>query len=202
MYGAYLEEDSKSDDYDYDSKSDDYDYDMLEDYDDMLEQDAYLTQKKKKDDDSIDSEDLMDLIEMLEDSDDQLTNKKAYLKKQKKEEKDSEDDAQDMLEDYDAYLQEHPDDVETRDYTDAPLASVQGTWEYTYEPKTYETVAPVADKDMHPYTKNMAYLKKGDRKHSKVETRDYTHAPLASVQGTWDYTYEPKTYETVAPVAS
>merc|ERR550534_3583473 len=157
MYGAYLEEEDPISDY-----ADDYDYDMLDDYDDMLEQDAYLTQKKKKDDDSIDSEDLMDLIEMLEDSDDRLTNKKAYLKKQN-EEKDSEDDAQDMLEDYDAYLQEHPDDVETRDYTDAPLASVQGTWDYTYEPKTYETVAPVAGKDMHPYTKNMAYLKKGDR---------------------------------------
>merc|ERR550534_1039614 len=238
MYGAYLEEDSKSDDYDYDSKSDDYDYDMLEDYDDMLEQDAYLTQKKKKDDESIDSDDLMDLIEMLEDSDDQLTNKKAYLNKQKKEEKDSEDDAQDLLEDYDAYLQEHPDDVQgTWDYTYelktyetvAPVASVPETWKYTYEPKTweytyepktwdytyepktweytyepntYETVAPVAGKDMHPYTNNMAYLKKGDRKHSKVETRHYTHAPVASVQGTWDYTYEPKTYETVAPVAS
>merc|ERR1719419_87214 len=139
--------------------------------------------------------------------------------------------------------------VETRDYTHAPLASVQGTWDYTYEPKTYETIAPVASvpetweytyepktweytyepktwdytyepktweytyepntyetvapvagKDMHPDMTNMAYLKKGDRKH--VETRDYTYAPLASVQGTWDYTYEPKTYETVAPVAS
>merc|ERR1711970_1590618 len=67
---------------------------------------------------------------------------------------------------------------------DRKHSKVQGTWDYTYEPKTYETVAPVASV---PETWEYTY---------EPKTWEYTYEPK-----TWEYTYEPNTYETVAPVA-